>query len=389
MRNSLKKMNEERETLTVEMENLLSTVETEERAFTEEEETRFSEIEQSIKRIDSTIEAITKDRNLKRKEEGDEGSMNNTEEEKRALQEATDTKVFADFIRNAIEERADVNLTMGNNGAVVPTTIANKIISKMYDISPILEKATRYKTKGKLSVPIYGADASNNDIVMAYADEFTELESKVGKFTSVDLGNHLAGVLAKLSNSLINNTDIDITNKVIELVAEAGVRFLEGEALNGTTGKAEGLSKITLKVIAAAGNVITADELIKVKNKVKKAFRKDSIWIMSNDTLTAVELLKDANGRYLFTEDLTGEFDGKLLGYPVYVSDNAKEIAPGATPIHFGDFSGLAIKQSQDLEIQVLREKYATQHATGVVAWTEFDMKVEHLQKIAKLEMGN
>ena len=32
---------------------------------------------------------------------------------------------------------------------------------------------------------------------------------------------------------------------------------------------------------------------------------------------------------------------------------------------------------------QVLYEKYATQHAIGVVAWGEFDAKVENAQKIA------
>ena len=39
----------------------------------------------------------------------------------------------------------------------------------------------------------------------------------------------------------------------------------------------------------------------------------------------------------------------------------------------------------EELEIEVLREKYADQHAIGVVAWMEFDAKVEDAQKISKL----
>ncbi len=39
----------------------------------------------------------------------------------------------------------------------------------------------------------------------------------------------------------------------------------------------------------------------------------------------------------------------------------------------------------EELEIEVLREKYADQHAVGVVAWMEFDAKVEDAQKISKL----
>ena len=47
--------------------------------------------------------------------------------------------------------------------------------------------------------------------------------------------------------------------------------------------------------------------------------------------------------------------------------------------------SGLATKFVEELELEVLREKYADHHAIGVVAWMEFDAKVEDAQKILKL----
>jgi hypothetical protein len=40
------------------------------------------------------------------------------------------------------------------------------------------------------------------------------------------------------------------------------------------------------------------------------------------------------------------------------------------------------------MSVEVLREKYATMHAVGVVGWLEFDSKVEDAQKIAKLVMA-
>ena len=86
---------------------------------------------------------------------------------------------------------------------------------------------------------------------------------------------------------------------------------------------------------------------------------------------------------------MSGEYDGYLLGYPVEVSDNMPDIASKAVVIYFGHFSGVALKQRDDaLELQVLREKYATQHAVGINAWVEFDAKVENAQKIAKLTMA-
>lgn len=375
-----KGLEEKRNDLTSQMTALVDTAKAEERAMSEDEVSKFDELEREIKNIDATIEREEKIENMEQKEV--------KKEERELTVEERDSKVFVEYIRGVLENRADANLTTGNNGAIIPKTIAQKVITKAYDMSTVLSDATKYNTKGNLSIPTYGADGSN-DITMAYAEEFVELESKVGKFSSVDLGNFLAGALAKLSKSLISNTDIDLENKVIELMAEAVSRFEEREVLIGTEGKVEGLRGVTLKITTASATVLTADDLIKAKNKVKKRFRKNAKWIMSNDTLTAIELMKDQEERFIFREDLSGEFDGYVLGYPVEVSDNMPEISAGADVIYFGDFSGVALKQRNDaLELNVLREKYATQHAVGINAWVEFDAKVEHAQKISKITMG-
>jgi HK97 family phage major capsid protein len=355
------------------MSSILETAKAEKRALTEAEEADFTRCETEIQNIDRKIES-------------EEKKMNKNEQ--RSEVEIRESKQFCDYIRGIIENRADANLTSGANGAIIPKSIAKKVIAKAYDMSTILSGATKYNTKGDLSIPVYGADGST-DISMAYAEEFTDLESKAGKFTSVNLGNFLAGALVKLSKSLVANTDIDLENTVVNLMAEAVARFQEKECLIGTSGKVAGLSGITLKVTAASATAITAEELVKVKNAVKKRFRKGAKWIMSNDTLTAIEMLKDGNDRLLFHDDMSGEFDGILLGYPVEVSDNMPEIGTGKDVIYFGDYSGLALKQRDDaLELQVLRERFATQHAIGINAWLEFDAKVENAQKIAKLTMA-
>ena len=59
----------------------------------------------------------------------------------------------------------------------------------------------------------------------------------------------------------------------------------------------------------------------------------------------------------------------------------------GKVAIYYGDMSGLTTKFSEEINIEVLREKFATQHAVGIVGWFEFDSKVENEQKIAKLVM--
>lgn len=87
----------------------------------------------------------------------------------------------------------------------------------------------------------------------------------------------------------------------------------------------------------------------------------------------------------MLQDDVTGEFPYRLLGKPVYLSDNMPVIAASAKSILYGDYSGLSVNMRENISIEVLREKYATQHAIGVVSWFEFDSKVTDHQKLAVL----
>ena len=109
---------------------------------------------------------------------------------------------------------------------------------------------------------------------------------------------------------------------------------------------------------------------------------------MSPATRDAIRSLKDEMGRYLLQDDISLPFGKSLLGKPIYVSDNMPEMKAGKNAIYYGDMSGLATKFAEELSIQVLREKYATMHAVGVVGWIEFDSKVENAQKIVAVKMA-
>lgn len=376
-----------------EMSDLVDKVKNEERAMTPEEDELFNQLEKEIQAINETVAKINKSRQLTEDSgdaSGDNANENKKTEEERAMEvEQRELEEFGRYIRNEVlDTRAEgTQFTKGTNGVIVGTTIANKIIMTAYNVSPILEKCTPYNTNGKLSIPVYGKSDDGTDITVEYAEDFKELTEKAGKFSSVDLDSYLIGALAKLGNSLINNTDIDLANIVINIIADYIRRFLEGQILNGSE-KITGCKDIT-RIHEVSTPVITYDDLVKVKNKVIQSFRKGSIWVMNQDTETEIELIKDGNDNPIFLPDPTGEFDGKVLGYPVYVSDNMPDIEAGKRPIIFGNFSGVALKKSKDLEIQVLRELFATQHATGIVAWLEVDAKVEHLQKLSALDVAS
>lgn len=395
---NMKQLKEQRAEKVQELKELYTKLETEQRAVNEEEEQKVKDIQREIDAIDKTIKMLEgmKERlaNDGEKDEPKDGTKSasdgdKTETKEEAEQRAQDEeRMFAEYLRGVAngELRADTNMTITDNGAVIPETIAQKIIEKVYDISPILEKATKYNVKGNLVIPFYPADS--NDVEMAYADEFEELEASAGKFGSIKLSGFLAGALTKVSRSLMNNSQFDIVSFVVNHMAQKVARWIEGELLKGTTSKITGLSTVKQGVTAASQTAVTTDELIDLQDSVKDAFQQGAIWIMSSKTRTAIRKLKDGNGRYLLQDDINAAFGRTLLGKDVYVSDNMPDMAAGSRAIYYGDMSGLAVKITENFEIQVMREIYATQHAVGVVGWTEIDAKVEDEQKISVLTMA-
>ena len=376
----LKKLIEKRNALIEEMSALADTAIKEERAFTEEETASYDQKKKEVEALDLTIGRCREQRSVELSEGEVEEKLDAVKAEERSFVEYIKAKA------NNTEVRAETNLTTGANGAVIPTSIANKIIDLIQSICPVYSMADRYTVKGKLSIPYY--DETTSAIEVAYATEFAELESTSGKFLSVELDGFLAGALTKISKSLINNSKFDLISYIVSKLAHAFSRWIEKQLLVGTSGKIEGLSGIKNIITAASANAITADELIDVQEAVIDEYQANAIWIMSRKTRAAIRKLKDGDGTYLLQKDATSKWGYSLFGKPVYTSDNMPEIETGKTAIYYGDMSGLAVKVSEDLSIEVLREKFATQHAVGVLGYVEIDAKVENQQKLSAIKMA-
>ena len=384
-----KELNERKNDLITRAEETLNKAKEEKRELTEAEAEELAEIRDNVRRIMKTLELKGEFDKMEGKALEKEGLPKDEakteieiEKEERALNEE---KAFADYIRGVVTNERATNMTLTDNGAVIPTTIANRIIRKVYDISPILQRSTKYNVKGTLELPYY--DESTQAITVAFATEFQELESNIGKLDSITLTGYLAGALSLVSRSLINNSQFDIVAFVVDVMAYDISRFIEDVLLHGK-GSVTGLSDLTNVKTTASATAITADELILAQGKVKDVYQNNAIWIMSPATRDAIRSLKDGMGRYLLQDDISLPFGKSLLGKPIYVSDNMPEMKAGKNAIYYGDMSGLATKFAEELSIQVLREKYATMHAVGVVGWIEFDSKVENAQKIVAVKMA-
>lgn len=360
---------EKRNDLLEEMEKLTQGAETETRALNEEEIKRFNEIKNEITAIDETMKIEEETRQYimtpgKKKEV----------EETRSIEETN----FLKYLQG--ETRA---LTVGDNGGIIPQTIANKIIEKVKELSPIYKLTTIYNINGDLVFPVY--DETTSAIIADYVEDLTELNEATGKFTTVKLTNYIVGCLAKVSKSLINRQDFDLLGFIVNKVAQAISIFIEKELITGTT-KMNGLESCA-NVLTTAGTAITSDELLDLQMEVPEVFQAGAVWIMHKTTLKGLRKLKDLDGNYILNKDLTSAFGWTLLGKPVYTSESCNLATTGKKAVHYGDMSGLYTKLTKNVELQILNEKFATQHAVGCVGYVELDSKIVEPQKIATLKI--
>lgn len=387
----LKALIEKRSALIAEMEALVAALSTtkdgkaEVRAFTDDEKIAYDKKKEEVERLAATINAVKEER----AKEVDVPADGDKQGDKADADTEAEERMFLDYIRGRskeLETRADSNFTASENGAVIPSSIANKIIEKIQEMSPVFKLATKYEIGGTLNIPYY--DEESGEITMAYADEFQELQSTSGKFKSIQLSGFLAGALCKVSKKLLNNSKFDLLGYIVKKTAEAAVRWIEGELLNGTVDKIEGLSSVTQVITAASAVAVTADELIDVQEEVPDEFQTDAIWVMSKNTRKAIRKLKDGDGNYLLQKDATSRWGYVLFGKDVYIAKKMPDMAAGKRAILYGDFSGLAVKIAENPTVEVLRELFATQHAVGVSVFMEMDSKIENAQKIAALDMA-
>jgi HK97 family phage major capsid protein len=391
---TIKSLTEKRAGLVTDLQTLIDTAKAEIRAFTEEEDVKFQNIEQQIKDIDRTLAAEKRAMEILAKTPTSTSVTNAAAEEKKEAE----IRAFMDYVNSQCggkvspEYRSgEQNITMSNNGAVIPTTIAQMIINTVKEMCPIFSKATMFAVKGTLKVPVWGNANSTHNITVGYQSEFTDITADAGAFTSVDLTGYLAGALTLIGKSVINNSEIDVLNFIVTEMSKQIVLFLEKELLIGTSSKAVGALSTSNTTTLTSTTTITADDLITVQSKIPTTYQTNACWTMSPATFAAIRKLKDSTGHYLLqtAPNVVGSFPFMLLGKPVYLSDNMPAVAASAKPILYGDYSGLAVNMRQQIEMQVLNEKYATQHAVGLVAWFEFDSNVIDHQKLATITMAN
>lgn len=256
------------------------------------------------------------------------------------------------------EFRSDEVSTTAENGAVIPTTILNKIVEKMEAVGMILPLVTNTAYKGGVSIP-----TSSVKPVATWVAEGKGSDKQKKTTGSVTFAYHklrcAVAVSLEMDNIPISAFEATITKNI----AEAMVKAAEEAIISGDgSGKPKGI----LSETAPEGQKIESDtpsftDLINAEAALPQAYENGAVWCMSKKTFMQYMGLLDETGQPIgrVNYGLAGKPERFLLGRPVvccdYVTSSTAAKAGGvyAFLFNFADYTlstnyAMTVKKYED-----------------------------------------
>ncbi|GAB4384047.1 phage major capsid protein [Albidovulum sp.] len=216
----------------------------------------------------------------------------------------------------------------------------------------------------------------HTDLGSGWATETAALsETSTPQIDRISIPLHELAAMPKASQRLLDDSAFDVEGWLAERIAD---RFARAEAQAFVSG--DGVDKprgfLTHATVdngswswgnlgyvptGAAGDFAAtnaSDAIIDLVYALNAEYRANATFVMNSKTAGAVRKMKDADGRFLWSDGLAAGEPARLMGYPVLIAEDMPDIGPDAYAIAFGDFhNGYTIAERPDM--RVLRDPFS------------------------------
>ena len=212
----------------------------------------------------------------------------------------------------------------------------------------------------------------HTDVGAGWATETDpSVETDTPQIDRITIPLHELSALPKASQRLLDDSAFDIEAWLAGRIAD---RFSRAEADSFVNG--DGVDKprgfLTHSVVPDSAAIwgeigyvpsgstgeVTADAVIDLVYALGAQYRANGSFVLNSKTAAQVRKLKDADGRFLWSDGLAAGEPARLMGYPVLIAEDMPDPDTDSLSIAFGDFSaGYTIAERPDLRI--LRDPFS------------------------------
>ena len=209
----------------------------------------------------------------------------------------------------------------------------------------------------------------------------------IDDFTELAVGSHKLCSFTKLSEEFAHDASFDIEEYLVDRFSGNFARSEEAAFVNGNgtdrpTGILHATAGAQTGLTSERSTAVTFNEIISLFFTVKPEYRTGAVWLMNDETATALRLLKDGDGQYIWNHT-----NDTILGRPIIISNAMPSMEAGNKPIAFGDFSYYWIVDRKPIHISTLTEKFALNGQIAYLAKEFLDGKLVRREAIKVIQM--
>jgi HK97 family phage major capsid protein len=295
--------------------------------------------------------------------------------------DAPHKKAFAAYLRSGdddglrgltVEEKALSTAVSADGGYLVDPQTAAQIVGVLRSSASIRTIANVVQVESSA----FDVLVDHTDIGAGWANETAATgETGTPQVDRISIPLHELAALPKASQRLLDDSAFDVEGWLAQRIADKFSRaeasaFIAGDGNDKPTGFLH-YPKVDNEIWAwgSLGYVPTgsagdfsasepADAVVDLVYALGARYRANATFVMNSKTAGAMRKMKDADGRFLWSDGLAAGEPARLMGYPVLIAEDMPDIADGAHAVAFGDFrAGYTVAERPDLRI--LRDPFS------------------------------
>lgn len=277
----------------------------------------------------------------------------------------------------------------------VPLTIEGAIRNAIDFNSDVLGLANVIRTNGTHRIVLDASPASEARLVK----EGASISSIDSEFVKVELGAYKYGEIVKFTREVVEDVNFNIVAHAGQRLGMAFAKAFEKAIITGTgSGQPQGLlsatpdnndmQKASQQVTAKMG-AISANDVVASYYNLPHECRQNAVFVCHPDTVKALAMLQDANGRQLLTDGLEPGVR-TLMGCRVIECAYMPKL--GSASVKVGMFvdvkRALTVGVRSDVQVRQLHELYAVTDMVALVATARMDAKIVQAGAISYIVSG-
>lgn len=295
--------------------------------------------------------------------------------------EAPHKKAFAAYLRSGdddllrglrTEEKALSTAVAADGGYLVDPQTAAEIVGVLRSSASIRAIANVVQVESTA----FDVLVDHTDIGAGWASEtVTPGETGTPQVDRISIPLHELAALPKASQRLLDDSAFDVEGWLAQRIADKFSRaesqaFIAGDGADKPTGFLHypavdndlwAWGSLGYVPTGSAGDFSSsdpADAVVDLVYALGARYRANATFVMNSKTAGAVRKMKDADGRFLWSDGLAAGEPARLMGYPVLIAEDMPDIAAGTYAVAFGDFrAGYTVAERPDLRI--LRDPFS------------------------------